>query len=503
MLPHPFITMLRHSLLANYAGQIATVSLGIVMVPAYVRYLGVEAYGLIALNAALQAWVQILDLGLSPTLCRELARAQDEASRKEAGVLLQSLEKFVAAMCALLLVLSVLAAPYFAKDWLHAGGLPVREIEIAFALMMLTASSRWLSSVYRAGMVGVDRQGTLNAVVVGFAVIRAALVVPVIARWPQIEVFFLWQLGAILGESLTMRWLLGREIKAPLLTRTFSRATLSARAGLSLSIAFSALVWAATTQIDKVILSKVLSLQAFGEFSLAALLASGILLLANPIQQAFIPHFAAGSVGESRNIVRSYLLASEITMIVVIPLAMIFAIAPDLVLRLWSATAPSAPRAWRVLQCYAVGNACSAIAELVFLVQCAQGNLSMQIKGNVGFLVILVPAFFFGALNDGAVGVAYAWLALSLIRVLVWVSVVHRKFLPGINMKWYREMALRVAATGLVGLLFHSTNALHASRTQIFLFLLLMWLSMMVAVVAVSPISQRKARSLAGRLVFN
>lgn len=190
MLPYPSTTMLRHSLLANYAGQIATVSLGIVMVPAYVRYLGVEAYGLIAVNAALQAWVQILDLGLSPTLCRELARAQDEASRKEAGVLLQSLEKFVPAMCALLLTLSVLVAPYFAKDWLHAGGLPVREIEIAFALMMLTASSRWHSSVYRAGMVGVDRQGTLNAVVVGFAVIRAALVVPVIARWPQIEVFF-------------------------------------------------------------------------------------------------------------------------------------------------------------------------------------------------------------------------------------------------------------------------------------------------------------------------
>ena len=500
---HPPTTMLRRSLLANYAGQIATVALGIVMVPAYVRYLGVEAYGLIALNAALQAWVQILDLGLSPTLCRELARARDAASRKEASVLLQSLEKFVAAMCTLLFVLSVLAAPFFAKDWLHAAGLPTREIEVAFVLMVLTASSRWLSSVYRAGMVGIDRQATLNAVVVGFAVIRSALVVPVIARWPRIEVFFLWQLGAIVAESLTMRFLLGRVINAPLLTRTFSRATLSARAKLSLSIAFSAFVWATTTQIDKIILSKVLSLQAFGVFSLATLLASGILLLAGPVQQAFIPRFAASAVGDSRNIIPSYLLASEISMIVVIPVAMIFAIAPDLVLRLWSATASSTPDAWRVLQCYAVGNACSAIAELVFLVQCAQGNLSLQIKGNVAFLVFLVPAVFFGALNDGATGVAYAWIALSLFRVLAWVNIVHRKFLPGINIRWYREMAARVVATGLVGLAFHHTTLLRESRTQIFIFLLLMWLSMMVVAVAVSPISQRKARTLAGRLVFN
>ncbi|MFM0631462.1 lipopolysaccharide biosynthesis protein [Paraburkholderia xenovorans] len=495
--------MLKRSLLANYAGQIATVVLGIVMVPAYVQRLGVEAYGLIALNAVFQGWVQILDLGLSPTLCRELAQAHDEASRKEANVLLQSLEKFVAVVCTLLVVLSVLTAPFFAKDWLQAAGLSTHEIEVAFVLMVLTASSRWLSSVYRGGMIGIDRQATLNVVIVGFAVIRAVLVVPVIAIWPRIEVFFLWQLGAIVGESLTMRFLLGRVIKAPLLTRTFSRATLTARAKLSLGIAFSAFVWATTTQIDKVILSKILSLEAFGAFSLATLLASGILLLANPIQQAFIPRFAADGVGEGQRIVSTYLLASEITMIVVIPVAMIFAIAPDLVLKLWSASAPSTPDSWRILQCYAIGNACAAIGELAFLVQYAKGNLSLQIKGNVAFLVILIPAVFVGSLNDGAVGAAYAWLALGLFRVLIWVNIVHRKFLPGINMRWYMEMAARVAATGLVGILFHYTTLPQESRVQIFVFLLLMWLSMTVVAVAVSPISQRKARSLAGRLIFN
>jgi len=64
-------------------------------------------------------------------------------------------------------------------------------------------------------------------------------------------------------------------------------------------------------------------------------------------------------------------------------------------------------------------------------------------------------------------------------------------------------MAARVAATGLVGFLFHYTNLRQGSRVQIFVFLLLMWLSMMVAAVATSPILHRKARNLAGRLVFN
>jgi O-antigen/teichoic acid export membrane protein len=495
--------MLKRSLLANYAGQMVTIALGMVMVPAYVRHLGVEAYGLIALNAVLLAWVQVLDLGLSPTLSRELGRMRDDASRHEVRVLLQSLEKFVAGVCAILVILSIFTAPFFAQDWLNAKGLPLHQIETAFVLMVLTVASRWLSSLYRGGMVGIDRQPTLNVVVVVFAIIRAVLVVPVITIWPNIEVFFIWQLAAIFGEALAMRILLGNAIGAPILTRTFQRSVLTARATLSLSIAFSALMWATTTQIDKIILSKVLSLHAFGVFSMATLLASGILLLANPIQQAFIPRFTADSVGDTRRIIPTYFLASEITMLAVIPVAAIFVNAPDLVLRVWSLSAPTTPEAWRVLQCYAVGNACSAIAALAFLVQYAEGNLSLHIKGNVAFLIVLVPAVLFGALQAGAVGVGYAWLTFGLLQVLLWVSIVHRTFLPGINLRWYGGLAARVAVTGLVALAFRHTDMSQASRPQLFMYLTLMWLSMMAAAVAVSPVAQRKARDLAGRLVFN
>lgn len=495
--------MLKRSLLANYAGQVVTVALGVVMVPAYVRHLGVEAYGLIAFNAVLLAWVQVLDLGLSPTLCRELARMQTDAEKRDVRILLQSLEKFVGGTGVLLIVLSFFAAPYFVNDWLHASALPQSQIEIAFVLMAFTVSARWLSSLYRGGMVGIDRQPTLNVVVVIFAVIRAVLVVSVITVWPRIDVFFLWQLGAIIGEALTMRILLGRAIDAPILTRIFSRAILMARAKLSLSIAFSALVWATSTQIDKIILSKILPLSAFGVFSMATLLAGGILLLANPIQQAFIPRFTADSASDKSKVVPSYFLASEIVMIAVIPVAMMFASVPDLVLKLWSASAPSTPEAWHILQCYAIGNACSAIAGLSFLVQYAEGNLSLHIKGNVLFLAVLVPSVVFGALNYGARGVAYAWLAINLFQLLIWVAIVHRKFLPGINLTWYKGLLSRIAMTALLGVVFHYADLSQQSRAALFVLLPLMWLLMVIATVAASPIFQRKARDIAVRVAVN
>jgi O-antigen/teichoic acid export membrane protein len=496
--------MLKHSLIANLVGQMTTVILGIVMVPIYVGHLGVEAYGLIAINAVLLAWVQVLDLGLSPTLCRELGSLHAGAgSKAEVGLLLESLEKFIMVVCAVLIVASVFVAPLFADRWLHGTTLPTQEIRTAFVLMTLTASSRWLSALYRGGIVGIDRQVALNVIVVTFALIRSVLVVPFIMVWPRIEVFFVWQLAAVIGEAGAMRVLLGRSIDSPFLSRRFSPAMLMSRAKLTLSIAFSGLMWALTTQIDKVVLSKLLPLSAFAVFSLATLLASGIMLLANPIQQAFIPRLTTDSFGGGERVRSIYSLATEVMSIAVIPAAAIIFFAPESVLRLWSANAPMTHDALRILQCYAVGNACSALAALVFLVQYAKGDLSLHLKGYTAFPVLLVPAVLYGASHSGAVGVAYAWLAVNLLFLIGWVVIVQRRFLPGINASWYRGLALRVAAVSVVGLILDHVDLSGYSRFGLFFVLSAAWIAMVGATAMVSPVVHRKARDVVGRLVFN
>ncbi|MFM0308399.1 hypothetical protein P0D71_11470 [Paraburkholderia sp. RL17-383-BIF-A] len=496
--------MLRRSLLANFVGQMVTVSLGIVMVPIYVRHLGVEAYGLIAINAVLLAWVLVLDFGLSPTLCRELGSLRaGTGSKDEVGLLLESLEKLILGTSVVLFILSIFVAPYFAERWLNASTLPPSEIRTAFVLMTLTAIARWLCALYRGGVIGIDRQVALNGIGITFAVIRNVLVVPIIIAWPRVEFFFVWQLVAIVGEAVAMRILLGKTIDIPIFSTRFSWKVLSSRAKLSLSIALSALIWACTAQIDKVVLSKVLPLADFAVFSMATLLASGIMLLANPIQQAFIPRLTTESFGGGERIRQMYALASEVTSLAVIPVAAVFAFSPEAVLRLWSASAPVTPEALRTMQCYAVGNACSALASLAFFVQYAKGDLSLHLKGNIGFLILFAPAVLYGGIHFGAVGAAYVWLGMNLLLLFGWVAIVHRKFIDGINASWYRGLAARVLAVIPIGLLMSRADLAACSRIGLFFVLSGAWLAMLALTVAVSPIVQRKARHLAGRLVLN
>ena len=285
--------MLRRRLPTNFVGQMVTVSLGIVMVSIYVRHLGVEAYGLIAINAVLLGWVLVLHFGLSPTLCREVGSPRaGTGSKAEVGLLL---EKMILATSAILFVLSIFIAPYFAERWLNASTLPPSVIRPAFVLMMLTAIARWLGAIYRGGVVGIDRQVALAGIVITFAVLRVVLVMPIIMIWPRIEFFFVWQLLAIVVEAAAMRTLLGRTFDIPFVSARFSWRVLSSRAKLSLSIALATMT--CTAQIDKIAPAKMLPLADFAVFSLATLLASGILLLANPIQQAFVPRLTTGADG--------------------------------------------------------------------------------------------------------------------------------------------------------------------------------------------------------------
>ncbi len=65
---------IQKNVLYNYIGHFYITFVGILILPLFLTYLGSEAFGLIAFFALLQSWLQLLDLGMSPTLGREVSR---------------------------------------------------------------------------------------------------------------------------------------------------------------------------------------------------------------------------------------------------------------------------------------------------------------------------------------------------------------------------------------------------------------------------------------------
>lgn len=68
------MSSVKTNILANFIGRAVAALVSLLLIPVYIRYLGIEAYGLVGLLALLTALFGILDLGVTPTINRELAR---------------------------------------------------------------------------------------------------------------------------------------------------------------------------------------------------------------------------------------------------------------------------------------------------------------------------------------------------------------------------------------------------------------------------------------------
>lgn len=440
---------LQKNILVNYASQIYVTLIGIIMVPLYIKYMGAEAYGLVGFFAMLQAWFNLLDMGLSPTISRETARFRGGATDA------LSFRRLVRTLEGIFLIAAIaggvsvyLASGYIANHWLKASKLPLAEVQYALELMAIIVALRWMCGLYRGAISGAERLvwlGSFNAVI---ATLRFVMVLPVlIIAGASPSVFFLFQFGVAVVEFFGLFLYGYRQLPsvAPGVRLPWQLAPLKPVLKFSLTIAFTSSVWVLVTQTDKLVLSKILPLAEYGHFTLAVLVASGIMIISGPISAALLPRMSKMEAeGDHEGLIKLYRQATQFVAVIAGATGLTVAYYSESILWLWTGDRLLAQHAAPVLTLYALGNSVLAVAAFPYYLQYAKGNLRLHLVGNAVFVVLLVPAVIFGASKYGGIGAGWAWLGLNLFSFVGWLPMVHHKFAPGLNAKWYIEDILSI-----------------------------------------------------------
>src|SRR5688572_6913204 len=115
---------LARNMAAGVANSVVLVLVNLIALPFYLRFLGMEAYGLIGFYATLQAVLQMLDLGLAPTVSRELAHGAETGQQRRSASLLRTLGVVYIGIAVVIFALVALAAPSIGANWLQAKSLP-------------------------------------------------------------------------------------------------------------------------------------------------------------------------------------------------------------------------------------------------------------------------------------------------------------------------------------------------------------------------------------------
>ncbi len=189
----------------------------------------------------------------------------------------------------------LIAAPFIAGHWIKPGTIPVQTIYHAVMIMGVVAAFQWPLSFYDGGLMGLQKQVLSNSIKIGISTLGSFGAVFILWKVsPTITAFFTWQIFVSALALLLFMVSLWRSLppadRPPVFNPNLLRNIWRFAAGMS-GISISAII---LTQLDKVILSKLLSLEMFGYYTLAGVVSSVVpIMLAGPIFNAVFPRFTS------------------------------------------------------------------------------------------------------------------------------------------------------------------------------------------------------------------
>lgn len=431
--------------LANFAGRAWTALVGIAIIPVYIRYLGIEQYGLLGLYAALVGVIATLDLGLSTTINRLVAQRLRSPPDHPAHSLSNITGNFALAYATIGVVIGliiVLTAPWHAANWLQDPKVAPATIENALRIMGVMIAFQWPAALFSGGLLGLQRHGPLNLVrVLAITVQAIGSVVVLEFVSTTIEALFIWISMAQLAQTIALSIVL--SILLPHHHSTSFKFTPSLLLlDWRFSIGTAAVTSLATvlTQLDKIAVASLFSLETVGYYTLAFSISTAMLSVASPLYAAAFPRFSElAREMDDHSLAATYRKVAQVMGILIFPLGTSISVFAPTILETWTGDWGVANNTAPIVSVVMVGTMLNCVMLLPFALQLSHGWTSLSIYKNLVAVALFLPALISLTSLFGVIGAASLWALLNLGYLAVEVPLMHRRLLTDRMTSWYLE----------------------------------------------------------------
>ena len=444
--------MIRRNVLANAAGQVWVAALGLIAVPLYIHFLGVESYGLVAFFASLQALLSVMDLGLGTTTNREVARRLPHPEKSaETRDLLRTLEAIYVALGAIIAIAIILSASWIIESWIAEARIETSSLRLAIIVFGISLGVRWPAALYTGVLLGAERQVLLNGSIVALSTLRtggAILVIGLIS--PTLVAFLVWYLVANAVEVVVMAVLAWSALPAADRPPAIAPRLLRGIWRFSASVSGNSLLAAFLKQSDRLLITKLLPLRFLGYYAAANAAGSGLSLLARPVATAALPRFASLlAAAETARLAESYHRLSQAVAVVVAPVGTILTFFAYDILFVWTQSPEVATNAANTFAVIGFANLLNAMMQVPFALQLAAGITWIAIMNNAISVALLLPLMYVLVQRFGIAGAGVCWAAFNTVYFLLIPHVMHRYVLPGHAKRWFLRDTLPFLACAI------------------------------------------------------
>jgi O-antigen/teichoic acid export membrane protein len=469
------MSLLKQNIIANFAGNGWTALMSLAFVPLYIKFMGIESYGLVGIFATLLVLFGLLDMGLSTTLNRELARFSALPNKaQDMRNLVRTLELPYWGVAFVVGVAVVGLSGPIANYWVNVDELSPATVQQALMIMGVVVAFRWPTGLYSGGLMGLQKQVLLNGINAFAATLRgigAVLVLWLIS--PTIQAFFVWQIFASAVHTSLVAFFLWRSLPKSGHRSHFQKEILSRiwrfAAGMT-GISVTAII---LTQTDKIVLSKILPLEMFGYYILATVVAKSLYYFIGPLFSALFPRFSQlVSLNDQTELKELYHKSCQFMSVMILPAAIVVSLFASEILLLWTGNPVIVGNTHTIVSILIIGSALNGLMNLPYGLQLAHAWTKLALYTNIIASIVLVPMIYFLAIHYGAVGAAAAWVILNAGYALICIQIMHSRLLKGEQWRWYlNDVGVPLLASLSAAILWRLFMPDDMSRLAMFIYL--------------------------------
>ncbi|MCQ8105483.1 oligosaccharide flippase family protein [Methylomonas sp. SURF-2] len=475
----------KRNIIANFSGSAWSALMSLAFVPFYIRLMGVESYGIVGVFSSLTAMLAVLDLGLSQAMSREMALlCGDKSNTRRIVDTARTLEVIYWLIALGVVTAVILLSDFIAYRWLNPERLSRDTLRQVLGIMALVIGLRWPVAIYMGGLNGLQRQVLVNILSSVIATLQGVGSLAVLWFFePTARVFFLWHALIAVIQAIAFRIALWRSFSTDR-KGTFCKEVLHNVWRFAAGMTGISMMATILTQMDKILLSRMLTLTDFGYYTFATTIAAVIYRIVGPVFTAYYPRLTTlVAKNDYMELVDAYHQGCQLMAVMILPATFVLAFFSREILALWSCNVELVENSSLLVSLLVIGNALNGLMHIPYALQLAHGWTKFAFYTNVIAVIFLVPAIYFATIRWGVVGAAGVWITLNVGYILVGAQIMYCHLLVGEKWRWYSSDIGRIMLPVLVvmGVARQLMQSNLGGVAETVIFILVFWISTIAA----------------------
>jgi O-antigen/teichoic acid export membrane protein len=319
--------------------------------------------------------------------------------------------------------------------------LSVPAVSSSIVLIGIAVGLQFPFFIYQGGLMGLQRQMQLNALILGIGFVRglgAVLILKFVDS--SIQAFFIWQVAITAIQLVAGYRLIWRSLPAIHGRARFDLNLIRPLWRFAAGTAGIILTGILLTQSDKLILTKILPLENFGYYALAGVVASVPGMIAMPFNNAIYPRFT--QLVAARNfsaLTDLYHRSCQVLAVLLLPVGLVMAFFSKELILVWTGNMVTALNTYLLASVLMIGSTLMGLMVIPYALQLAFAWTKLGLYLNIIAVITLIPAMVWLVSIYGTLGACFVWVALYAGQFIGMINFMHRRILKGEKWKWYVE----------------------------------------------------------------